>query len=659
MEKAARKPNYSRWRAISLGSVYLLIGIHIAHWKIAGQTLAPLELNEVLYTLHLGIMTAGFIFMGLAMLSTLVAGRFFCSWMCHILALQDMSEWMLAKLKIKAKHIRSRTLLWVPFIGMGYMFILPQIERIYKGLPAVVMKVQSDGEGWASFVTNDFWRNLPGAGITLFTFFICGFLIIYLLGSRSFCQYACPYGALFAVADRIAPGKIIKTADCSRCGICTSVCSSHIRVHKEIAHFGKVVDPNCLKDLDCVQACPNDAIRFGFTKPSLLNSLSRVNGEKKHYDYTKAEDLCLLSLFLIFLVTFFGLYDSIPFLLAVALAIISAAVILKLNRLYKDEYSRINQFVLKKSGRLTANGKAFTGLASVLLLFLGHSIFIRFNQLTGEWHYNKIAFTNQDTKGHQNPDIGEELNLACDHLRVTYDAGLYCSPSLLRQLAAIAIYRNNQDEAVDYLEDMVDKLPGDDEARLRLAKLYIGTNREKQALPHLREITSGFANSGNEKKLCSDALVTLGHLEEKDGLIREALSHYRQSLVQAPGNQDALLAAGVLLARSGQLEEAEAYLLKAAPGFPQSPLIENNLAFIYMKQHQYKLARQHLERLIDMQPGNGQAVYNLVMVKYAMGDRADAINEMKTFIERYPEHPHARMALHKMESSVKNTEKKM
>lgn len=37
--------------------VYILMAIHIEHWYLAGKTLAPLELDEVIYTLELGIVT--------------------------------------------------------------------------------------------------------------------------------------------------------------------------------------------------------------------------------------------------------------------------------------------------------------------------------------------------------------------------------------------------------------------------------------------------------------------------------------------------------------------------------------------------------------------------------------------------------------------------
>ena len=240
LRKARR--DYSRWRAGSLIAVHLLIGLHIAHWLVTGRTLAPLEFNEVLHTLHLGIITAGFLFMALTIVGTLVAGRFFCSWGCHILALQDLSAWLLGKLGIRPQPIRSRTLLWVPVLAMLYLFVWPQIARQLDGSGLPQLHVQSDAQGWASFATNHFWRNLPGPGITILTFVVVGSLTVYFLGTRSFCRYGCPYGVIFGLADRVAPGKIKLVGDCSQCGLCTAQCHSQILVHREVARFGKVVE---------------------------------------------------------------------------------------------------------------------------------------------------------------------------------------------------------------------------------------------------------------------------------------------------------------------------------------------------------------------------------------------------------------------------------
>jgi len=211
---APRSGKYGRRRALALGSVYVLFGFHLAHWKLAGETLAPLELNEVMYTLEAGVVTAGFLLMVTLAVGTAIFGRFFCSWACHILALEDLCSWMLRKLRIRVQPVRSRLLSVVPLAAMFYMFVWPQVLRWIEGRPLPRWRILADADGWASFATRDFWRNLPGPWVAGSTFLVCGFAMVYVLGSRSFCFHGCPYGALFAFLDRLAPGRIKLTGDC-------------------------------------------------------------------------------------------------------------------------------------------------------------------------------------------------------------------------------------------------------------------------------------------------------------------------------------------------------------------------------------------------------------------------------------------------------------
>jgi hypothetical protein len=192
LPRRARPLKYARWRAAALVSVHLLFGLHIAHWKLNGTTLAPLELNEVMYTLEAGIVTAGFVLMATLVLATAVVGRFFCSWACHILALEDLCAWLLGKLGIRPRPVRSRVLLLVPPAAAFYMFVWPQLVRVREGRPWPRPRILGDADGWASFVTTDFWRNLPGPWVAGLTFAVCGFAVVYVLGSRSFCFHACP-----------------------------------------------------------------------------------------------------------------------------------------------------------------------------------------------------------------------------------------------------------------------------------------------------------------------------------------------------------------------------------------------------------------------------------------------------------------------------------
>src|SRR5258708_34081407 len=95
-------------------------------------------------TLELGIVTAGFLFMALAFVGTLVFGRFFCSWACHILALEDLCGWLLKKAGIRPKPVRSRVLLLVPLFALFHMFVLPHTLRPPRGEPLRVL--HSTGE---------------------------------------------------------------------------------------------------------------------------------------------------------------------------------------------------------------------------------------------------------------------------------------------------------------------------------------------------------------------------------------------------------------------------------------------------------------------------------------------------------------------------------
>src|SRR5207244_4171 len=85
------------------------------------------------------------------------------------------------------------------------------------------------------------------------------FMTVYFLGNKGFCTYACPYGGVFGLVDKVAPGRIRVTDACEECGHCTAVCTSNVIVHAEVKKYGMVVDPGCMKCMDCVSVCPNDA----------------------------------------------------------------------------------------------------------------------------------------------------------------------------------------------------------------------------------------------------------------------------------------------------------------------------------------------------------------------------------------------------------------
>ncbi len=560
LDAGPRPKRYSRWRVGTLTLVYLLMGLHFAHWKIAGQTLAPLELNEVMHTLELGIVTAGFIFMSVAVVSVLIFGRFFCSWGCHILALEDLSAWLLGKVGIRPKPVRARVLLLVPILAVLYMFVWPQIKRLIEGRPLPTLHIADETSAWASFMTDDFTRNLPGPGVTIFTFIVVGFIIIYFLGSRSFCRYACPYGAVFALADRVAPGRIVARGDCTSCGLCTAQCQSNIRVHEELTVYGKVVSPSCLKDLDCVAACPEDNIAFGFTRPAGFLSWKKPDGIKQpRYDFTLAEEMLMVAVFLVTLLVYRGLYGLIPFLLTLALGGILAYGAVLTVRLVRREHVRLNNFQLKRAGRVSRIGLAFAGLAVATLALTAHSAFIRSHEYRG-WQAAEVSRDH-----HQSPaDRRDALESAILHLSAARRQGIYTPPELdgtlqtlhgtLAQLLAIS---GDLEGAIEALEAGIEDYPDAPLLHYNLGVMFATVGRMDEAADEYEttiRLDPDDAHAHNN----------LGFLFLAQERVEDAQRSFLTATELDPDFANAHYNLARALALRGQSEEALAHLRRAA-----------------------------------------------------------------------------------------------
>src|SRR5690606_2362297 len=143
-----------------------LIMAHILQWVVTGSTVSPVEPSESMQTLELGDINAGFIFFVAAILSTLIFGRYFCGWGCHVVAPQDLCSWLMNKLGVRPKPFRSRLLVWAP-LGFGlYMFVWPTFKRVvlFPAIEAVGLKSPiwlrevADFHGFASeIIVTDFW----------------------------------------------------------------------------------------------------------------------------------------------------------------------------------------------------------------------------------------------------------------------------------------------------------------------------------------------------------------------------------------------------------------------------------------------------------------------------------------------------------------------
>lgn len=78
-------------------------------------------------------------------------------------------------------------------------------------------------------------------------------------GGRTWCNYACPWGAIGVALGRPQLGL---TAACTGCGACVHACSQPEVLAHAVAARGGAVDGNCLTCLKCADACPAGAVEW-------------------------------------------------------------------------------------------------------------------------------------------------------------------------------------------------------------------------------------------------------------------------------------------------------------------------------------------------------------------------------------------------------------
>ncbi len=655
---ARRRPRYARWRALSLSLVYVVFAIHIIHWKLTGRTLAPLELNEVMYTLELGIITAGFLFMCVLVLGTLFFGRFFCSWACHIMVLQDLCAWMLRKIGIRPKLMRSRLLLFVPPLTAFYMFLWPQFVRTWQTRAFPTFHLATDADGWASFATNNFWRNLPGPGIIIATFLVCGFVMVYLLGSRTFCTYVCPYGAVFGLADRFSLGRIRVSDACVHCGRCTTACTSGIRVHEETQRDGMVVNPACLRDLDCVSACPQGALSYQFGKPALFRSFKGSGRFGLPYDFSIFEELIAAAVFVLVLVTFRGIYGQVPFLLSLALGVIAGYLSVVTLRVLKSSDVALSNSCLKEHGRFTHHGMAFLASVSVLGMVIGHSAFVRYHEYSG---LRGVAALDSLS------DVAERDALASstyNHLTLADQWGLLSNPRTQRGLVISSMQLKKYAEVERFGDLFLGRIE-DHRVRLLVGAALAEQGRLIDAQSHLRRVIDSLQDgAGREKGILASAHQTLGGIFAKKGNFAGAVDSFEEAIRLDPDRVGVHATLGSALAELGRFDEAVAHLTEAVnrhaedgrscynlgtilgmqgrfaeavPYYEQALILtpddadlQNNCGFALLRLGRMESAREHLERAIALNPDHADAHFNLGALLASFGLNEQAETQLRT-----------------------------
>lgn len=590
-----RASRTSRWRALALIILTLLMVAHFIQWRLTGQTVSPIEPSESMATLQRGAVNAGFIFFTLAILATLIFGRFVCGWGCHVLALQDFCAWLLKKMGLTPKPFRSRLLMFVPLIVALYMFVYPSVYRYFAAPKTEPLIPQFTNH----LITTNFWETFPPVAVAIPFLFVCGFMTVYFLGQKGFCTYACPYGGFFRLADRVSPGKIRVTDACNQCGHCTAVCTSNVLVHAEVKQYGMVVDQDCMKCMDCISVCPNDALYFGFGKPSVAVPKTI----KKNYSLTWTEEIAAAFVFLASFLAVWDVYQLVPMLMALGIATVTTFLAVRALKLIRVKDLSFYRFNLKSSGKISKSGWIFLSFALLWIGLNAHSGWVHYHETAGARAFENIRIPDELALARTNPvrwlSAGDfqNINEGKKHLYSAFDGGFLVNKESLSKLAWIEYLSGNTEQAVKLLGLAANRQQGQGKA---LSFYYQGAilnrlGRYGQALASLEQSLAERPDLILAQEERGESLWQLGRREEAVSAWNDAVGR----------NPELVLANNLLsgaAASQGNSEAAAAYEKQADQLTPVDPLFHWILGLRLQNVGMNELAEKHFGQAIQLNP---------------------------------------------------------
>ncbi|MEN8904957.1 MAG: FMN-binding protein [Clostridiales bacterium] len=176
----------------------------------------------------------------------IIAGRFFCGWLCAFGTLNDILYKIshnIFKINFKINSKIDKILK-----NLKYIILLLLIIFVWY-LEVPELNGKSPWEAFSLFgqVFDMIFKN-PISYILLFITCIGALLI-----ERFFCRYLCPLGAVQVIISKISFIRIYKQKkDCGTCKLCTKKCSMGI----DLSTHDYVPNGECIRCLKCIDVCP-------------------------------------------------------------------------------------------------------------------------------------------------------------------------------------------------------------------------------------------------------------------------------------------------------------------------------------------------------------------------------------------------------------------
>jgi tetratricopeptide (TPR) repeat protein len=245
-------------------------------------------------------------------------------------------------------------------------------------------------------------------------------------------------------------------------------------------------------------------------------------------------------------------------------------------------------------------------------------------------------------------------NLFLDHVHPTIEGHRLLALELFTLMETLGIVKPHADwndaaiaEVVKTIESQVD------------------TEAHGHALSNLSQVLSWAGKQEEADKLALQAVEMIPFNAETQSLaglvyakrneVEMAQEHLERALALKPTRLVALKAhtnLGVVLARQGKLDEAEAHFLQAIKADPQSAKVYNSLGMIAAQKKNLPGAGFYFDKAVHIEPEYAMAHYNLGNVLALQGQVLAAAQQFETVLQLQPNYPNARERLSSMRAMM-------
>ncbi len=369
-----------------------------------------------------------------------------------------------------------------------------------------------------------------------------------------------------------------------------------------------VVDSGCMKCLDCVSVCPNDALYYGAGALPLLTEARARGRTMKKYPLSWTEEAVTAVGFVAAFFSFQGLYGYGPFLMSLGVAAILSALVLLTYQLVRLPNVAFKGWQLKRAGRLRAPGWALLGAMALLAVGWGHSAVVRSWEVRGEQAVREAA-------GWQ----GAVFDLAQPRPRL---------PRSVREAADRGVAAYERAGEIGWIptlgaaprQAILSYLTGDDTAAERYALLAI----ERDEL------------AGRMHQL-------LGRGAFERGDFVTAQSRFEEAVAVDPHDSRAYASAGLVATQRGDFEAAWAAFERQLATFGESVEVRYNLGLVAAYAGDLDGAAREFRNALALDPVHLPARENLAGTLAAAGDLTGSAREYSVAVRQRPDDPETRV----------------